>query len=285
MLREDIRLLYDQEDLYEYAAGVTDIYAYIADCYSLGTCTKEFHNGEQTDSFHALISRESPAGRQEDVSSVYARYLINDSVTELVLIRDEGRKLAFQKDNTAMVLYSPKTRERNIRSMKLAVMINDQFGAVKEIRNTAGPLAEGDEFPAASPVFIRFDKVFCMIYPLTAGTDAFVKIERIFEALSVSIYNYRGESRYFARKRLKLTPAGFVFEIRNAMECEGFDGFIGEMSSAEASDRCYSNHHTRFAFDRIVKYRRGERVLECSYSPVSEGIRYIRADGKLLTPR
>ncbi|MBR7160025.1 MAG: hypothetical protein IKD20_03200, partial [Clostridia bacterium] len=42
--------LKSQDDLHEYPAGVSEIYSYMSDYYTLGTCTKEFHNGIQTDS-------------------------------------------------------------------------------------------------------------------------------------------------------------------------------------------------------------------------------------------
>ena len=143
-------------------------------------------------------------------------------------------------------------------------------------------LTEGSEIPAGEPVFVCFKKVYCAFYPLTAGRAATLRVERIEKALSLSIVHYEGAEKHMARKALKLSTSGFVCEIRDSREYDGFDDFVGKMSGAVVSDVLYANLHTRFAAERKTVFKRGDVRLECCYSPVSEGIRYIRANGKPL---
>ncbi|MCK9479242.1 MAG: hypothetical protein M0R40_07035 [Firmicutes bacterium] len=278
----DLSALFKQEDIYEYSAGETDIFSYITDLYVMGTCTKEFHNGEQTDSFHIIASKKSPAKAQEDISSIYTRCIINNGMGRRSLLPDAGRKLAFQYKNTAMVLYSPKTMIQQVSSIKLAIIIDNRFNNVSEIVYNGKKLDLGDEIIASQPIFARLTDVYCAFYPLTGGEAAKVRLEKLDTAFSLSIIGYEGDEVHFTRKRLKLLSLGFVCEIRNKNEAGSFDGFIKSMQNAQIQDRLYANPHTRYTFERKVNYLGCDASLECSYSPVSEGIRYIRANGKLL---
>jgi hypothetical protein len=279
----DTSPLYLQDDLLEYQAGVSEIFSYITDYYTLGTCTREFHNGFQTDSFHAIISDGTPATAwQNEISSIYTRYLINNNTIAPTLIGDCGRKLAFQHENAAMVLYSPKVNQQEVSSMKLCVLINNGFKSVREIRCAGQTLTEGSEVSADGPIFLRFKEVYCAVYPLTAGTISVLRVERIEYALSLSFIHYEGPVKHMPRKALKLSPSGFAFEIRSREEAGSFEEFINEMSGAEISDVQYSNLHTRYAVMRKASYKRGGVSLECCWSPVSEGIYYVKANGKVI---
>jgi hypothetical protein len=286
MLAADLSPLYEQDDLLEYAAGVTNVYSYLTEQYALGTCTKPFHNGAQCDSFHAIISEGAPpaARRQKELSAIYARCVVNGQCDNPGLVYDYGRKMAFQWENTGMALYSPKTDAQDIRSLKLCILISNGFRAVKEIRCGAETLAEGweGEGGAKEPVFVRFGKAYCAFWPLTAGAPARLRVERVQNALSLSLVHYEGPEVRFSRKGLKLAVSGFVCAIRAEGEAGSFAQFIGQMSGASISDTLCANLHTRFAVEREVSYSCGPVSLACCYSPVSEGIRYIRANGRIL---
>jgi len=278
LLTEDLSTMLMQDDIFEYAPGQTRIFTYLQKLYAMGSCTKEFHNGAQTDSFHVLISKQSPAKSQEDITAIYSRLLINGGHLKYDVIHDCGRKLAFQHKNTAMVLYSPKVDEQEISSIKLSILIDNRFSNISEIVSEGKRLEINDTVSAKSPMFVRLEDVYCCFFPLTCDKAEKVKIEKIDTAVSLSIISYEGEAVHMYRKGLKLTPSGFVCEIRNKEEAGDFESFIKEMEVAVIEDCLYANLHTRYAFHRKTDYKRGNTHLECCYSPVSEGIQYIRVN-------
>ena len=237
-----------------------------------------------TDSFHVVISKCSPAKKIEDITTIYARYCINREGTNIHYYPDMGRKMAFQKENTAAVLYTPKIVTQEINSLKLTILIDNQYHSIVEIRTREKKLEIGDEIPSNEPIFVNLHTTYCAFYPLIQKKGK-VRIEQIGTSVSISLINYEGETRHFAKKDLKMIPSGFVCEIRNREEVESFENFILNMGDVSIEDTSYANAHTRYTFERILKYKRGERSQECSYSPVSEGIRYIRGEGKLLRAR
>ena len=84
------------------------------------------------------------------------------------------------------------------------------------------------------------------------------------------------------KKELKLTRLGFIFSLANREEAGSFDEFCRRSEQYVLKDELVTSHHTRYAFERHVKYECGEESLECAVSPVSEGIRFMRARGKRL---
>ena len=284
LLSAENMALFDQEDLFEYAPGVTEIQTYITDSYALGACTKEFHNGGQTDSFHVLLTEKTPADKQEQITAMYTRFIVNNEKMDAHNIHEQGRKLAYAKENTAIVLYAAKAETQEITSLKQCLLIANGFRSVQEIRCGGRSLSEGDRVTAA-PVFLRFAQAYCMVYPLTGNAPAELLIERMPDAgeLSLSFILFESETPvHFARKRLKLCAAGFAFEIRDAQEAGSFDGFIASMSGARVDDLLYANLHTRFAVERRTSYSCGGTSLEVCYAPVTEGIRYILEDGRIV---
>lgn len=263
--------LMKQESMEEYPAGTSKIMAYKNKYYTLGTCTKEFHNGVQTDSFHSVVCDNSPIKAESEITAIFARYFINNEDISL----DMGRKIAFQHENTALVCYTPKTYTQEIFSLKLSILIGntDNFEIYCDKKN----LRLGDELNSDKPIVFKFKSVYAAVI-LFKRED--IKIEEIDGCLAVSFINYSGKPQRFTKKALKMINEGFVFEIRNKEECKSIEEFNNSISKSECSDILYANIHTRYAMERRVSYKNGNKKLSCLYSPVSEGIEYIRINEK-----
>ncbi|MBO5925785.1 MAG: hypothetical protein J6Q52_05980 [Clostridia bacterium] len=287
--------LKSQDDLHEYPAGVSEIYSYMSDYYTLGTCTKEFHNGIQTDSLFMLIADSNPISCQEEMTTLYTRYTINDKARSLTLKSDMGRKVAYSYLNDGIVLYTPKTGLQNmnvgstnkrdefveVSSLKCQVLIDDRFHNIKGLEANGKPLSIGDEIDSDTPIYVRFDKVYLAIYPVVKGRK--VRIEKEDTMISISLIDYEGDAREFARKELKLVGSGFVVRARSIDEIESYEAFKAMCDTYEVEDVMYANLHTRFAVERKTRFVSEGISLESCYSPISEGIRYTRANGKLLS--
>lgn len=291
---------YAQEELYEYAAGTGTLTTYMTEAYALGTSTREFHNGVQTDSFHLLYGRQAEVHTQDDVGTVYAKYIVNDkrpgqrneypafgTSSSDSSLWDEGRKIAFQHEHTAMVLYKPKTYAcKDVTSLKLSLLL--PAPALEEIwlgdRRAEGETAESLE---PCPIYIKDGPVYMAFHPLLLtnyGRGAAIRLERFGRFTSISLINYEGEPRDFARRGLLLTGNGFVAEVRSEREAGDFAAFRAQMSAARTriQDGLSSNVHMRHTYMRKTTYAREELTLSCAYSPVSEGVQHLAVNGRAL---
>lgn len=290
---------YREEDAYEYPSGVANISTYMTERYSLGVASHEFHNGLQTDSFFVTYPRCSKPKHQKDIRTIYARYAVNDKKpgqdneypvqgvkNTAFLFQDEGRKLGLHHENTAMMLYKPKAYAcKAVTSMKLLINIPVHNGDVEEIRLGNQKL---ENYTGASknpcPVFVKDGDVFIAFNPLLLtnyGRENAVTVEKINNFVIISFINYEGQIRDFATRGFLLTGNGFVAEAGSAAEHGSFDQFIKKMLGAKIYDVMETNPHKRQTYTRITSYERTGIKLECEYSPVSEGVRYMSVNGWL----
>lgn len=290
------------EDMTEYPAGVGTAATYMTEDYALGTCTREFHNGNQTDSFH-LLWRRDPRGEagQANIRTMYARYLVNekkpgqhnyypaidyDSAESFLL--DEGRKLAVQHKGTAMVLYKPKRYVRTgVNSLKLSVIIPCQYGDPDEIWLGERRLEalEGESVEPC-PVYVKDGAVYVAFHPLLLtdhGRSCAVRVERAYDYLLISFYNYEGEERDFDPKTFLLTGNGFAAQVSSEAEAGSFSAFRTAAEKAFVQDAVFFSSHSRRTVLRRTSFETAEGVkLRIEYSPVSEGIKYMEVNGEIL---
>jgi hypothetical protein len=289
-----------EEDMVEYPAGVGTVSTFMTEEYALGTSTLEFHNGVQTDSFHFLYRRKPQVVHQRDIRTVYAKFVVNDKKPgqtneyERFGIKspdyslwDEGRKLAFQHKQTAMVLYKPKRFGRlQASSLKLSLIFPCQYDDLDEIwfgeRKLDG--MEGESVDPCS-VYVKDGSVYMAFHTLLLtnhGRKCAVKAEKVNGYLTISFYNYEGEMKDFEVKPYMLTGNGFVAEFGCEAEAGGFAAFREATSQAQISDEQFANVHSRHTTLRKVHFERDGVALSCEYSPVSEGVKKIEINGKAL---
>lgn len=292
--------LSETEEAYEYPAGIGSISTYMTEDYALGVASNEFHSGVQTDSFHLIYRRRENVSRQADIASVYSRYIINgkkpgqdnyyeefDHSVSDALLMDEGRKSGIHNKNTAMMLYKPKAYGcKSVQSLKLSLVFPAQYGPVEEIR-LGGVKLEGHEGSSVEPctVFIKDGPVYMAFHPLALtdyGRKYAVKVEKANDYVIVSFYNYEGPDRDFPRRGFLLTSNGFVAEVGSQRESGSFEAFVDRMKGIKIRDELFTCMHWRWTYMRRVRYEREGLVLECEYSPVTEGIKYAAVNGKLV---
>lgn len=273
---------------YEYPAGNGRISTYMTADYALGVASHEFHNGIQTDSFHLLYRRRVPALKQRDIGAVYARYVINEKQPEtgMTLLEDNGRKLGIQHKNTAMMLYKPKPfLQKNVSGMKLSLIFPSLGCSVEELWLGENRMT-GNKMTSKEPcsIFVKDGPVYMAFHPLLLtdrGRYAAVAAEKVNDYLTVSFYNYSGETRDFSIKEMLLTGNGFVAEIGSQEESGSFKEFCEAAKKFTVTDEWQATIHSRFSTIRKTSYRKEDLVIECEYSPVTEGIKQISIDGQL----
>ncbi|MBP1964908.1 hypothetical protein [Paenibacillus aceris] len=289
------------EDMTEYPAGVGSNTTYMTEEYALGTSTHEFHNGVQTDSFHLLLRRDPcKEASLRNSRTVYTKYIVNErkpgqsNVYERMSITvpdyslwDEGRKLAFQHQQTAMILYKPKRFGRlQVSSLKLSLILPCPFSEPDEIWLGDKQLKDlTGESLEPCPVIVKDGAVYMAFHPLLLtdhGRYAAVKVDRVNQFLMISFYNYEGEMRDFDPKTFVLTGNGFVVQVSSKQETESFEYFRAAALKVQIHDEFHSSPHSRRTVLRKTSFSSEEATLTCEYSPISEGIRYLEVNGRIL---
>ncbi|OCT15208.1 hypothetical protein A8709_13990 [Paenibacillus pectinilyticus] len=290
------------DDMVEYPAGVGSNTTYMTEDYALGTSTHEFHNGVQTDSFHLLLRRNPHAQPSlRNARAVYAKFTVNEKkpgqtntyermtcTSPEFSLWDEGRKLAFQHKQTAMVLYKPKRFGRlQVTSLKLTILMPCPYSEPDEIWLGDRKLEDlTGESHDPCPVYVKDGAVYMAFHPLLLtnhGRQAAVRVERVNGYLTLSFYNYEGEARDFDPKTFVLTGNGFVVQVSSEDESEGFEAFRERASQVQIEDKNLSSPHSRRTVLRRTRFQSEGVALACEYSPISEGIRYMEVNGQALT--
>ena len=286
--RDPFRELKAQADCYEYPAGVIDIYSYIHKRFSMGTATRDWHNGVQSDGFTVLYADRDHATDQKQIGTVFANYTLNGSSP---LDGDLGRKVAFQHNTTAMVLYHPKYMVKELEEACLNIVFGNR-GLIDRVLIDGTPVPVPDidgetffESRALKPVFVETAGLYMMFLPLIAPEDqpeASMELRTHNGCVSIRLYNYRGPARPWQRKEACMLTNGFVCELRPAGEFESLEAFAHAFSSFTLTQNRRANIHTRYAFERECFYRSAENELRCCYSPATDGIKYMSINGKSL---
>jgi hypothetical protein len=274
----------DEDDPYEYPAVEGDIQTYMTADFALGTSTREFHNGEQTDAFHLLYRRTAQVRRPADIGTVFSRYVINgkEISSSLNIRNDEGRKLTLQHERVALVAYKPKLLGRqgiHSLALNLNLLMGDRFP--EELYLGEREITEGSSEEPCS-IYVRDGSLYMAFHPLQMtnhGRPCSVRVAKQHDFLVISLLNYEGEARDFARLELIATCNGFVAEVGSADTDGSFTDFRRRQSSRAVKDVLISSIHTRHRTSRTIRYARGGVQLELAYSPGSEGIRYQLING------
>lgn len=283
LYRTDFKELNEQNFIDEYSAGTVNIYSYQEKDFSIGTATKDFHNGVQSDNFMLIHSKSETPTSQNEIGTVFANYIVNDSAYE----RDDyGRKVAFQHEKTAMVLYRPKWYKGGVKKAGLSIVFSNAnlINAVKY----DGYIV--DKFPYKNkellPLFCDIGNLYIMIIPMICDKDmeeASVEISRESGNLILTLYNYMDKEIQFNKKEFCIKTNGFVCEVRRKSEYGSFDEFIKEISKFKLTDKLRCNIHTRYAIEREVCYVGQNVKLECCIGVLTDSIKYMTVNDELYT--
>lgn len=284
------------DDVYDIPAGSGIAKTYMTEDYALGVGSRDFRTGSCTDLFN-LLYRRRPVTEQRDIATVYANYMVGDKrpgqlndYQELNWrnwvdsVLDEGRKIGFMHERTAMLLYKPKiVMNRQVTSLRLSLLFSARYGFVEEVWLGEKKLEqlEGQSMNCC-PVFVKDGQVYMAFFPLLFNDyerEAAVKVEKVNEYLTVSFYNYEGPAKDFAKRGLLLTGNGFVAEVGSEAEDGSFESFRSRLANARVLEEwAHGNHLTHMR--RTVYEREGLR-LECVWNPISEGIKLMTVNGRI----
>lgn len=279
---EDLSMLSKTDDLEEYQSTVTVLNTYFNNWYSLGTCTKEFHCGNQTDSLQIGVWDKERIEKVSDASTVFTKMLINGrSADHSGFIRDCGRKIACSEKNIALLSYTPKTMVQDIESIKMCFLTNYNFDCDTGLYYDGKKLEENKTFKWNKTVYFKFRKCYAAIIP-PKGSELEAVVEGVSDNLSFSVIYYEGAKKHFYKKELKLICAGAAVEVGSDEEYGSFEAFCKKLDTAFYEDRLYTNLHLRYTFERKLSYINEKNSLKMCISPVSEGIKYIRANDKTI---
>lgn len=288
----------ESDDLFEMPAGSGSISTYMEPDFAMGVMSREFRTGVFDDAFHLLYRRSRRVTEQKDIATVCSRLILNDKKwgesndyskinwpqwKDALL--DEGRKIGIHHDQTAMMLYKPKIGlHEAVSSIKLSLLFSARYGPVEQIWLGEHRL---DQLEGASveacPVFVKDGPVYMAFFPLVfsdLGREQAVKVEKTSDYLIVSFYNYEGPERHFAQRGFQLTSNGFVAEVRSEAEAGSFEEFRRMFDQVVITDEWA--HGRKISHMRRTVYEHSQTKLECVWNPISEGIKYIEINGKLL---
>lgn len=287
----------ESDDVYDIPAGTGIATTYMTEDYALGVSSRDFRAGVFTDLFNLLYRRHNPVQEQCHMATVYANYIVGDKepgqsndyvglnrMNWVDSVLDEGRKIGFQHDRTAMMLYKPKViLNKQVTSLKLSLLFSARYGCVEEVWLGDHRLEqlEGQSVEPC-PVFIKDGSVYMVFFPLLFNDyerEAAVKVRKVNDYLTVSFYNYEGPARDFAKRGFLLTGNGFVAEVRSAAEVGSFEEFRSLFQDVRIKEEwAYGNQLTHM---RHTIYERDSLRMECVWNPISEGIKLMTVNGKV----
>ena len=296
-----------EDDTYEYGAGVSGLYTYQTARYGLGTATNEWHNGVQTSSFFVNYRRNDIPKTRADSRYVYCRYLLNDETVQSQKFYDQGRKMAFGRENQALVLYKPKiacipsvasgtiteslaAHYRNqeisgnlgVTSAKLVIMIPLE-GVKPDCVMLGQRVLETCEgwSDTAECVAIQDGGMYLAFHPLhitDLGRECAMRVRIRDGELEIALYNYFGQAKDFAKRHFLHVRNGFLFSAGSVEECGSFAAFLEREAQTVIEDRMITSNHARQTYIRAVEARTSQRTLSCEYAPASESIKFIACD-------
>ena len=300
-----------EEECYEYGAGVAGLYTYQTARYGIGTSTHEWHNGVQATTFFVNYRRNDVPKVRSDARQVYCRYLLNDETVADQRFFDQGRKLAFGRENQALVLYKPKiawipsvdtgnctedlaahyrrqeiSGNLGVTSAKLLIMI--PLNGVKPEKILLGEEALVDcagKSQSPRSVYIQDGDMYLAFHPTQVddlGRDCAMTVRLRGDNLEIALYNYAGEKKDFARRHFLHVRNGFLFSAGSAEECGSFESFLAREKQTVIEDRMITSNHARQTFIRQVDAVTAQRKLSCEYAPASESIKFLACDDYAL---
>lgn len=277
-----------------YPGGYGSIRTVMEPDFALGTTDREFASGVSTTAFHILYRKRRPVRAQGDVGVVFSKYISNEKTPKIehrhavganpmTQLHDEGRKVAFQEDRGAVVIYTPKLIcTRNISSLKLSVIFPAHFEQVEAIwlggREVPSNGSENHvliEDGGPNDIVVKDGPLWLGLRPLAltdCGRKACIRIEMLDSYLLVSFYNYEGPTRDFSSDEIYSISNGFVAEVRTCDEIENVADIRGVLTNAELNDR-------RQRWNRLISYKRPGMAFECECCPNTESMRYVTLNG------
>jgi hypothetical protein len=284
------------DEVFEYPAGDLVSTTYMTKDYAVGSATAPFLDGNQTDTFFVNFRRAETPNTLEDVSTVFARYTVDDfgpgkpwtdprnpgvEVTTSML-GEAGRVRTVQKKNTVVVAYRSKSQfVGEYRGLRLTIIVPTIYRPIRWV------LFDGKvvqlPFRSTVPGVVAFEDnyFYCAFQPLVItdlGRSEAVRIEEAKGFLSIHFVNYEGSGRSFTRQQLLEISNGFVAEVGGREDYGSFENFGRAYRDREITDEVISAQ-------RVISYKRSGVALGLSYSLASDGLKYASVEDRQIQGR
>lgn len=245
--------------------GLRETYTYQTETYCLGSASKPFHNGAQTESPILYWVKNKPVKKFSDWKTAFFRFLVDDAMPDRVyesrvwsrmdiatpfcgitypcVVLNDGRFATFQVENRVVLLCRPNLLDNKARKLRLSCFIT-QFGEhVDEVwvgdRKVATPFSS----PTPETIFIRDGDFYLALYPLPAltnlGSDVALTISEVegtYNYLEIAFLNYAGNERDFTREDWLNVRNGLYIEAAEKKNFESFKEFRSHINSIEITE-------------------------------------------------
>ena len=269
----------------DFGAGEVCLNTYMRREFAVGTSTRGFLSGTQSEVFFETHRRVTGGRGAAPTRSVFARYLVGptDLVAEMKggLIRQQALAWAVQDDARAMALYHPNgDRRRGVTDLRLCLLLPEPDAPVDEVWIGDRRLPDRDgESESADWVIVKDGPMLLAFHPLAAtdlGRRVTVRSEHAHGLRIISFYNYEGPKRSFPREALPPVRNGFVFEAGTVVRDGTPRGFLKALRGAQISD-------TILMETRRVRYQRGRRELCLWLDPSRHSVKAATVNGRQVS--
>jgi hypothetical protein len=268
----------------DYGADAAYTTTYLEEEFALGTSTRPFCGGGQTDLFHEIHRLRPGASSWADIRAVFTRYLVNDAQPEdkenMGLLVQQGNGTTIQDDRRALVLFHPSGYKREgITTLKLSLVLQEMTSPVEEIWIGDRKLTAGDgESVATDWVILRDGPVMLAFYPLNGtdlGRQVAIRSEGQHGYRVISFYNYQGPARDFPMHDLQTVQNGFICEVTTLNEHADVPAFLADLRQAEMVDFTVLE-------GRSVRYLREGRELFLWMDPAQQTVKAAAVNGRQI---
>ncbi|MHB9024700.1 MAG: hypothetical protein ACYC7E_11090 [Armatimonadota bacterium] len=266
----------------DYGANSANLTTYLEEDFALGTASRGFMNGGQTDAFHLLYRLRPDVRGWADIRTLFTRYLVNETQPEdersRGLLTEAGNIFTVQDDRRALVHYYPNgLRRQGIHSLRLALVLSELCSPVEEIWIGDRRLPEDNgESEVVDWVIIKDGPVLLAFYPLpqtNLGRRAAIRCSQENGYRVISLYNYQDAARDFPMYDLQIIQNGFVFEAAPVKEYPDVPAFLAELRQARLSDSTVLE-------DRRVRYVREGREMLLWMNPALQTVKTAAVNGR-----
>ena len=274
-----------------YPGGWSELVSYQTAEFALATAARPYVNAGHADAFMARIRRGTPVKSCADFRSIFARGVFNAAevrqpnrvhvtggATDASYLYEEGRTLALQHRNRALVLYAPKgAGHRGVARFRVDVIFSHDapFDELWLDGRPAGPLPQA--LRAGGRIVFRDARTLGVLIPLApqpaAGATP-ITVRMAGGCFVVSIANYDGPARDWLRDELRGWQNGFYCELWTTADFASVAALDAHAAKISLTDTLPPGGRLR-----VARVRSGAETLELAVNPWSEQIERATING------
>ncbi len=253
----------------------SQITTYMTDMYAMGSSLYPFLCGDQTSSLQVNYVKNPPAQKQEDVKTIFTRYVVNDRPIDWTSSSfvDYGQKICIQYENTSLSAWWPSpANNTGITSLRLTVNISALYELPDEVwlGNTKMEGLTGET--GTETVFVRDGKFAMAFTPILFGgnPDMYrVRVKPFNRVLEISFVSYEGEETDFPRDTLMNTGCALLMTVESLDSEDAFATFRQSWQPKIGTLHRTDTHH--------IACETPKAILGMQFSPYTRTVRWTEA--------